>query len=203
MHNIPTTSMTLLNAISDDALSARWGEFAKRYVPPMRSYCKATFPDLDADDLVQETLIALVKAMPHYRYDPEAKGLFRNWLFGILRHKAFAQYAARKRKNETERRFGSEAAEIDSEAETRAEEHERFQMAAMELALRELLADPSIHDQTKQIFLKVAIEGVSPADAAAAFGVSRDAVDHIRSRMIARLRLIVKKLGSEMDEDSH
>ncbi len=192
--------MTLLAALADDALSARWGEFAARYVPSMHSYCQAKFPDLDADDLVQETLIALVTAMPHYRYDPEAKGLFRNWLFGILRHKAFAQYKARKRKNETERRFGVEAADYGAMAMAEdpgrdpEREREELQSAAMELALRELLADPSVHDQSKQIFIKVAIEGKAPAEVAAAFGVSRDVVDHVRSRLTARLKRIVSKL---------
>ena len=65
MANIPKTSAQLLAALADDSLSARWTEFANLYVPMMRDYCAATFPDLDADDLIQETLIAPVSAMRH------------------------------------------------------------------------------------------------------------------------------------------
>ena len=64
----------------------------------------------------------------------------------------------------------------------------------MELAMRELLADPTVKEQSKQIFRKVSIEGQRPADVAASFGVTRDVVDHIRSRMNARLRKIVARL---------
>ena len=78
---------------------------------------------------------------------------------------------------------------------SRAEsEYSAFKQAAMELAMRELLADPAVKDQSKQIFRKVAIEGQSPADVAAAFGVTRDVVDQVRSRMNARLRKIVARL---------
>ena len=192
MANIPKTSAQLLAALADDSLSARWTEFANLYVPVMRDYCAATFPDLDADDLIQETLIALVSAMRHYRYDPEAKGYFHNYLVGILRHKAFAQYEKRKRKNETETNW---AKGVPDQAEAEAEQaQDDFRQSAMELALRALLADPAFKDQTKQIFLKVAIEGLPPAEVAAAFGVSRDLVDHIRSRMTAKLRKIVAML---------
>ena len=38
------------------------------------------------------------------------------------------------------------------------------------------------------------IEGQRPADVAASFGVTRDVIDHIRSRMNARLRKIVARL---------
>lgn len=45
------------------------------------------FPGLEADDLIQETFIAVARAIPGYRYAPDEKGRFRNLLTGILHHK--------------------------------------------------------------------------------------------------------------------
>jgi len=49
------------------------------------------FPSVEADDTIQETLIALVKTFPVYHYSPEEKGSFHNCLTGILRNKALRQ----------------------------------------------------------------------------------------------------------------
>ena len=91
MAKIPTTSTTLLRDIANDSQHARWGEFVARYRPIMEAYMRERFPSLDADDVIQETLIAVCAALPSYRYAPEEKGNFHNYLTGILRNKALRQ----------------------------------------------------------------------------------------------------------------
>ena len=194
MNNDLKTSSQLVATIMSDAHSAKWTEFVNTFDPIMRKYSAATFPDLDADDLIQETFRALIEMMPHYQYDPEANGFFRNYLIGILRHKAFAFYRNRKLQNEAVAVWlDVHPARSASQAE---QERKAFKQAAMELALRSLFADPTVKDQSKRIFRKVAIEDRPPAEVAAAFGVTRDVVDHVRSRMNARLRKIVAQLES-------
>lgn len=58
---VPETSTTLLKALAVDAQHARWGEFVARYRPLMESYMREHFPTVDAEDAIQETLIALIK----------------------------------------------------------------------------------------------------------------------------------------------
>ena len=65
---IPETSTTLLKDISDSS-NARWPEFVSRYRQKMVSYLKTHFPAVDADDIVQETLIALAISAA---YNPSA-----------------------------------------------------------------------------------------------------------------------------------
>jgi DNA-directed RNA polymerase specialized sigma24 family protein len=91
MARIPTTSTTLLRDLAQDSQHARWGEFVARYRPMMEAYLRERFPHVDVDDAVQETLIALIKSMPVYRYVPEETGHFHSYLTGILRHKALRQ----------------------------------------------------------------------------------------------------------------
>ena len=91
MAKIPTTSTTLLRDIAQDAQNVRWGEFVARYRPMMEAFMRERFHSLEADDIIQETLVALCRVLPSYRYAPDEKGHFRNFLTGILRNKALRQ----------------------------------------------------------------------------------------------------------------
>ena len=85
---MPETSTTLLRDLAQDSRHARWGEFVARYRPMMETYMHTRFPMVDADDAIQETLIALIKVFPVYRYSPNETGAFHNYLTGILRRRA-------------------------------------------------------------------------------------------------------------------
>ena len=100
MANIPTTSTTLLRDLANDSQHARWSEFVTRYRPMMEAFMRERFPSLDADDVIQETLIAVWAALPSYRYVPEEKGYFHNYLTGILRNKALRQFHKDQRQAE-------------------------------------------------------------------------------------------------------
>ena len=186
----PTTSTTLLRALGDTQ-SARWGDFVERYEPSMRAFMAASSPSAPADDIIQETLIALVAAMPSYVYSPNEKGHFRNYLLGILRNKALRHLRDREREESALREF-SAIAQATSQADDADEV--AFRESVYELALAELLADPAIRPQTKQIFRRVAINGESPEAVAAAFGVTRNSVDQTKARMVAKLRQIKERL---------
>ena len=97
MAQIPTTSTTLLRDLAQDAQHARWGEFVARYRPMMEAFMRERFPSLEADDIIQETLVALCRVLPSYRYAPDEKGHFHNYLTGILRNKALRVLRQRER----------------------------------------------------------------------------------------------------------
>ena len=63
-----------------------------------------------------------------------------------------------------------------------------------EVALQQMLADDTIHDRTKQVFVRVAVNGEKPEDVAASFGITRNAVDQMKARLMARLRELVNAL---------
>ena len=191
MNGVPTTSTTLLRDIASSANNARWGEFVERYHGMMIAYLRANFPALDADDIVQETLMALSQIMPNYRYHPAATGHFHNYLTGILRNKALRECGKQERDRAMREAAAAFASEGDAEHDARIA---KWQESVYEIAVRELLADDSIHQRSKQIFLRLAVEGVPPEEVAAAYGVDRNVVDKVKSRMIARLREIVTSL---------
>ena len=188
---VPTTSTTLLRDIGSSADNARWGEFVDRYHGMMVAYLKANFPSLEAEDIVQETLMTLSGILPNYQYDPEAKGYFHNYLTGILRNKARRECEKRARDKAYRDAVAAFATESDAAHDARIAD---WQKSVYEIAMRELLSDDSIHQRSKQIFLRLSVDGMSPTEVASAYGVERNAVDKIKSRMIARLREIVASL---------
>lgn len=192
----PTTSTTLLKVLGEDAKSPRWTEFAHKYMPVMSSYIARRYPMLDAEDVIQETLVALVAKLPDYRYAPDEKGHFRNYLIGIVHNKCRELDRARRKIAD-----GRDAAKRDAEvaeglnAETEGEaEREQMQFVAYEVALQQLLADPKIQAQTKQVFIRTALNDESSDDVAVLFGITRNNVDQIKNRMTAKLRELAKAL---------
>ena len=198
MAEIPTTSTTLLRNLAQDAQHVRWGEFVARYRPMMEAFLYERFPTVDADDVIQETLVALCGILPNYVYDPDEKGHFRSYLTGILRNKALRTLRRERRDAEfvdDVRRDGIAGSLLPAEdAQTQA-----YREAVFEIALRRFLADESVADRTKRIFERTALNGESPEAVAAAFKMTRHAVDQAKSRAMARLREMVKELESVAD----
>ena len=88
---VPVTSISLLKVLGEDAKSPRWTEFAQKYAATIDGFLYRYFPSVDAEEVANETLLALVKKLPLYEYDPDVKGHFRNYLIGIVRFKAIEQ----------------------------------------------------------------------------------------------------------------
>lgn len=187
---VQDTSTTLLRNVADTQ-HARWAVFHSRYEPMMRAFIKYRFPSVDADDVIQETFVALARAIPHYTYNPKENGHFRNYLTGILRNKALKALARRQRDS-----FLCEqaAAEIVSGASANEIDYREWRESVYEIALQQLLADESIHERTKQVFVRLAIDGEKPEAVAESLGIPYNTVIRIRKRAIARLRSYVEAM---------
>ena len=199
MAQIPPTSATLLNDLAHDSQHARWGEFVARYRPMMEEFLHKAFPSVDADEAVQETLVSLIRQMPVYRYVPEEKGHFHNYLIGILRHKALRQLSQTKRQSELREELARDGTSVCRDGET-DEDAKAWRLAIFEIALEQYLADDTVQTRTKQIFVRLAVNGEKPEQVAQAFGLKRNAVDQIKNRAMTRLRELVKALEKAGDE---
>lgn len=195
MGKIPTTSTTLLREIAQDSQNARWTEFVIRYRPMMEAFLREYFPTLESDDIIQETLIELCGVLPSYRYVPDEKGYFHNYLTGILRNKAHA--AIRKEKRREEAVAGMDVQD-SVQPETCAEDS-AWRDAVFEIALRQFLANDSISDRTKRIFERTALNGEPPEKVAETFAMTRHAVDQAKSRAVSWLRKRVRQLEAVAD----
>lgn len=192
MVNIPKTSTTLLKDLARDSQHARWAEFVARYRTMMEAYMRERFPSVDADDVIQETLIALISIFPVYRYNPEEKGEFHNYLTGVLRHKALKILNKDRRHSEVVTEYGKDfkdALKVSSDSE-----EEAWRESLFEIALQQFIADETVQARTKEVFLRVAVNGEKAEKVAEDFGITRNAVDQIKARSMVRIRDMVNAL---------
>ena len=192
MANAPVTSITLLKSLASGTDNARWAEFFRIYEQPMRSFLAARFPSVDADDAIQETMVALMRRMPNYHYTPDSNGHFHNYLTGILKHKA--EDALRREARESGKR---DKLKERGAADAPREDPDDWKLAAMNAALEQLLSDESVNARAREVFRHVALMHEPPAEVAAAFGISRTNVDQIKRRMVQRLSILVSSMTAE------
>ena len=165
------TSKSLIKVLGKDAVSPRWTEFADKYALLIDGFLGKYFPTVDAAEVVNETLIALVEKLPLYQYDPDEKGHFRNYLLGIVRYKAIEQLKRRKRYDELKQHVKDQAFEWTCQARSYKADLSDWQKDAYEAALQR--------------------RGEKPEDVASVFGIMRNNVDQI----MARTREKLKKLA--------
>jgi RNA polymerase sigma factor (sigma-70 family) len=192
MANAPVTSITLLKGLASGTDNARWAEFFRIYEQPMRSFLAARFPSVDADDAIQETMVALMRRMPDYHYTPDSNGHFHNYLTGILKHKA--KDALRREARESGKR---DKLKERGAADAPREDPDDWKLAAMNAALEQLLSDESVNARAREVFRHVALMHEPPAEVATAFGISRTNVDQIKRRMVQRLSALVSSMTAE------
>ena len=184
----PKTSTTMLKQIAGTADHPRWAAFVARYRPMMEGYMRERFPGLEPDDVIQETLLGVMKALPGYVEREDRKGAFHNFLTGVLRHKALDALEKAGRRSEAE---ALAALDVPGGAGNAEEEWRRTVYAA---ALEQLLENPRLGARSKQIFLRTALRGEKPQEVAESLGVARGVVDLTKARMTARLRELVERL---------
>ena len=191
-HPFPITSRKLLAAIGSGSGATRWTEFFHKYTPGLHDYATRHFPSLEADDLIQDTFLVLVKRLKTYQYDPKAKGAFHNYLTGILRFLAIDRLRDKDRETARRKRLAD-----DPTAQSSTEgpfSIDGWKKSAYEVALRRFFTDPRVQPQTKEIFKRVSIRGEKPEAVANDFGLTRNAVDQIKDRSIRRLKALVADL---------
>ena len=91
-NNGPETSTGMLRELGRSTDSARWTEFATLYTPLFKIWLAGihrahpALPEYLDDDIIQETLVAMMKLFPDLKYD-RRRGAFRGFLHGVLRNK--------------------------------------------------------------------------------------------------------------------
>ena len=198
---VPATSVSLLKVLGEDPLSPRWTEFFDKYKSTMEGYLFKYFPMVDAAEVINETLLALVKKLPVYTYDPDVKGHFRNYLIGIVRYKAIEQLKKNRRDAELKEALEAKAQlDWEYEQQTYSVDLRDWQREAYEAALAQFMADPNLSTRDKEIFRRVALNGESPESVATIYDITRNNVNQIKSRMVAKLRDLAMQFANVCGE---
>jgi RNA polymerase sigma-70 factor (ECF subfamily) len=183
------TSASLLDRLRDRSDADAWQRLVDLYTPLIRGWLRRHAQlDHDADDLVQEVLTIVVRKVPEFRREPRT-GAFRRWLRTITVNCLRDYWRARGRRpvatgDSDVGRMLDQLEDPDSDlSRLWDEEHDRHVTRRLLEQIR-----PNFEPKTWLAFQRVALEGVSPDDAAAELGVSVNAVFIAKSRVLSRLR---------------
>jgi RNA polymerase sigma-70 factor (ECF subfamily) len=198
MPESPVTRPSLLVRLRDVRDEPAWSQFVQVYAPLVYGFARRHgLQDADAADLTQEVLQAVAGAIRGLDYDP-ARGSFRGWLFTVVRSR-LSNFRRRRRSRPDAASGGTEVRHTlgavpapDDDHPWWDQEHERrlFAWAAEQVR-------PAVEATTWQAFWGTAVEGKPAKDVAAVLGLSVTAVYMAKSRVLARLKEVVRDADGE------
>ena len=152
------TRSSLLARLKSSPTEVDWEVFYRDYGGAILAYArKLGLTEHAADDILQETMVRLMRLLPTFQYDPNI-GRFRNFVFTIT-HRRVQATLRRARRHEAVSLDDDGDPDLPSLAETPADDSapvpsdeldREWKRSLCEEAVRRLLNDPAIHSQTLQ-----------------------------------------------------
>ena len=192
---VPETRNSLILRLPDKRDVEAWDQFVSIYEPLVYRLARAKgFQHADAQEIVQEVLVAVSRAVQRWEPDP-ARGRFRDWLFRIARN-LMINFLTRK-KHLPIGSGDSEIAELlENQVDLGCQESGAFDLEYRREVFR--WAAEQVQDQVKErtwnAFWKTSVDGRAIAEVAGELRMSVGAVHIARSRVLGRLRQTVQTL---------
>jgi RNA polymerase sigma-70 factor (ECF subfamily) len=197
MNTQTQTHVSLLERLaqgSPDGSGVAWGEFVDRYGELLRGFCRARGLDAtDTDDVVQDVLLSLSRAMPGFTYDP-SRGKFRSYLKTVALHAIFRksrQDAGASGLGEVESLAATATGDPAADAHWEGE----WRQYHLRLAMRTVEVECSARDL--EAFHRYAVRGEDAGSVSEELGLSMNALYQIKSRITRRLAALVERQVSE------
>ena len=192
--NNETTRSSVIRAVADTENEAAWQRLFDLYAGFVFSIARSKgLREEDADDVVQVVFSDLARNLPTFQYD-RAKGKFRSYLTGLVHWRVMDKLKAGKRDADLKAAFWEEAKGAATDDDGFSERE--WQAAALEEALRRIKPDVRPEHYAAFVAMK---EGQETETVMKLYGLSRDNLYQIRTRLTAKLREVVAKVSEEMD----
>ena len=197
MNSTPETRASLLIRVRDPADQAAWHEFVEIYRPViLRLARQRGMQDADADDVTQQILVSVARAVERLEHDPQ-RARFRTWLNRVA-HNAILNALTRGKPDRGS--GGPTLLHVLDDQETPAGpdsdllrlEHRRevFRWAARQVR-------QEFQPETWDAFWQTAVEERAVEDVAEELGKNRGAIYAARSRIIRRIQEKVTEYQQE------
>lgn len=198
------TRRSLLTRLKDWDNQESWREFFSAYWQLIYSFgLKSGLNDAEAQEVVQETLIAVAREMKGFKYDP-ARGSFKSWLLLITKRRIADQMRKRYRALEVGKLNADDTA-VAEEIHAKAEEEAGGRDEAWDDEWRTQMAQTAldrvrskVKPEQYQIFELYVLHGRPGSEVAAALGVSLMTVYLVKHRISSLLRKEAARLEKEM-----
>ncbi len=198
MAEAPPTRPSLLIRLRDLQDRQAWAQFVELYAPLIYGYArKRGLQDADSADLMQACLRQVAAHVGSLEYDPR-RGTFRGWLFTIVRNQLRDFHDRSRRPDQGSGASGMQrfldsqpAAEPDEDSEWERE----YRQGLLAWAAEQVR--PKIQETTWQAFWQTAVEDRPSKEVAQRLGLTVAAVYLAKSRVMARLRAVIREVQEE------
>ena len=199
MSAFPVTSVTLIAKIknlSPGEDSAAWVRFWDTYQGAIRQFAALKGGEENADDIVMTVLGKLVDVLRNGQYTPE-KGRFHSYLATMIVnevHMAHRKEVARA----VDRRIPIDSPAGGDDGKTIAETlvapedspeklDEDWRKAVLKSAVDHVLTRTALSDRDRNVYRAYALDGMDISEVAKKFGISRNFVSQIKTRIDKRI----------------
>lgn len=205
----PVTSVTLIAKIknlSPGEDSAAWVRFWDAYALAIRQFAVMKGGEANADDIVMTVLGKLVNVLRDGQYTPE-KGKFHSYLATMIvnevhmAHRKEMARAADRRVSMDAAVDGPDGGSDRTVADTLVAEEpsseaidEDWRQAVLKSAVEHVLTKTALSDRDRRVYRAYALEGRDIGEVAKEFGVSRNVVSQIKTRIDKRIVAVGKSL---------
>ena len=207
--SFPLTSVTLIAKIRDlgpGRDSSEWVRFWDSYSLAIRQFAAFKGGEENADDIVMTVLGKLVEVLRSGQYTPE-KGRFHSYLatmivneVHMLHRKNIARAGDRKVSLDAGAEGESESTLADTLAapeESPESIDEDWRKAVLKSAVEHVLTKTALSARDRAVYRAYALEGRDIADVAKEFGLSRNSVSQIKTRIDRRIVAFGRELAAK------
>ncbi len=200
---IPTRE-SLLMRLKNLEDQESWNDFFNTYWKLIFSVAlKSGLKEPEAHDVVQETLLAVTKAIQGYHYEPEICS-FKSWLRLIIRRRIADYFRKRGREvaiSAPESESGEKTPQIERLPDPAGPEQdavweEEWHKNLIDVALERLKRQTSA-EQYQAFYLHI-IKGLPPREVAKALGITTGQVYLVKYRLAKPFRKTVEELKSKL-----
>ena len=215
------TRPSLLGKLQGPDDPQSWQEFYRLYGPLIRNFAlKAGCTDTEADEVLQETAIAVARHLPGYHYDPEVCR-FKTWLLNQTAWRVKDQLKKRQRWDERVHKSGggslagageslvqpgddpARTATVERVADPRAQELDALWDAEWRSSLLKAASDrvrAKVNTKQWQAFDLNVLKEWPAGDVAKSLGITLASVYLAKHRVAAAVKKEMAKLEREMED---
>ena len=191
MANFPDTPVSLLVRIASEKTGvcdeAAWTRLFELYAPVIRAFAEERGIGGEGDDVVQEIFMKLVEVLGDGRLKIGGDaGKFRRYLSTLIRNELVSRWRRRQARGEgATLSLDDPAADVEPvvDSATAMIIDAKWRLARRKAAVEWTLTRTALSAQSKNVYREYALKGRPIGEVAAAFGISRNAVSQIKTRV--------------------
>ena len=203
MANFPDTPVSLLVRLASDRTGIRdeagWTRLFELYAPAIRAFAEERGSEDESEDVVQEIFMRLVEVLRDGRVKVGGDaGKFRRYLATLVRNELVSRWRRRVSRGEGLRvsfddlGAGIEAS-VDSDAATIVDV--KWRLARRKAAEEWVLTKTALSTQSKAVYRAYVLEERPIGEVAAEFGIPRNSVSQIKTRVERLIAAVETEYG--------